>query len=99
MDVCDGVGQHRDHPRGGPGAQGVPSSSSVEAASLDVLHLEVGPPIVVAKAVNLHDIGVAELGDGLGLRLEAGSELGAVCAPGRNIFKAQRRLSLIWRAL
>ena len=98
MGIPDGAGQYRDHARRGPGCPGNSVQPSGEAASFDVFHLEVGQTLVLAEVVNLHDVGVPELGDGLGLRQEAGAS-SAPCLPGKAIFKAQRRLSRIWRAL
>jgi hypothetical protein len=39
---------------------------------------------VVPQGVDLHDVGVLEPGDGLGLRQEAGAELGAVVLAGQD---------------
>ena len=54
---------------------------------------------VVAKAVDLHDVRMFQPGDDLRFRQEAVRESAAVCSPSRSIFKAQTRLSPIWRAL
>ena len=77
MSVLDGAGQNRDHLRRRSECPGRVVEPVGEVASLDILHLEVKPAVVVAKSVDLNDIGVPNLGDGLGLSQEADEVLGA----------------------
>ncbi len=53
-------------------ASGVPSSLLVQAAAVDELQREERPAVVLADLVDLHDVGVLQPGDGLGLGAEAG---------------------------
>ena len=77
MSVLDGAGQNRDHLRRRSGWPGGVVEPVGEVASLGILHLEVRPAVVVAKSVDLNDIGVPNPGDGLGLGQEADEVLGA----------------------
>ena len=43
-----------------------------QAAAVDELQGEEGPAVVLADLVDLHDVGVLQAGDGLGLGAEAG---------------------------
>ena len=70
-----------------------------QAASLEVLQLQEGAAIVVADVVDLHDVGVAEPGDGLGLGQEACGSLRGGVGAGQDRLQGEGRLSRIWRAL
>jgi hypothetical protein len=50
-----------------------------QAAALDQLHDQERPALMLAGQVDLHDVGVLEAGDDLGL----GAEAGAILLPGR----------------
>ena len=50
------------------------SLCSLEGASFEVFHDEVGNLIGLAEAVNLHDIGMTEPGHGAGFKHEPGSQ-------------------------
>ena len=63
-------GQGLDQPRRRRGGQGVPSRREAEAPALDVLQLDVRPPLEVADGVDLHDVRVLEPGDDLRLGQE-----------------------------
>ncbi len=54
-----------------PGIGGKLEQPLVEAGSLDQLHAEEMPSLVLADLVDRHDVRVVELGDGLGLILKS----------------------------
>ena len=70
-----------------------------QRAALAQLHREVRLPVVGAALEDLHDVGVVQPGDRLGLGQEAGACLGAWKPPARTIFSATRRPRLTCRAL
>ena len=90
MSVLDGAGQNRDHLRRRSGCPGRVVEPVGEVASLDILHLEVKPAVVVAKSVDLNDIGVPNPGDGLGLGQEADEVLGAGMCALRDHFQSAK---------
>ena len=94
-----GAGQGLDQPRRLAGRPRGAVEPVGQAPAADVLHLEVGEAVVLADVEDLDDVGVLELGDGLGLGQEAGGGLGRRRgAPARIIFRATGRLSRTWRA-
>src|SRR5436189_24102 len=56
----------------------------LEGFALDQLEDEVRLPVVLAALVDLDDVGVAELGDGLGLQAEADAVLDAAGVGGAD---------------
>ena len=70
----DGAGQRLDQ-RGAPGAAAAASPRSFWARlpPLDEFQREERPAVVLADLVDLHDVGVLQAGDGLGLGPEAGA--------------------------
>ena len=79
-----GAGQVLQEPRGGPGGPGGPVEPGAEAPPLDVLELDVGPPVPVADGVDLNDVRVPEPGDRLGLGGEPGERVGAGVVAGQD---------------
>ena len=78
--------------------QGVPSSRRSRLPPGDVLQLEEGQAVGLADVVDLDDVGVLELGDGLGLGQEADRGDGVGVGAGQDHLQAQGRFRRTWRA-
>ena len=53
----------------------------VEAASLHELQRKIGPTFVLARLVNLNDVGMEQLGNGFGLARNRARPICPTCAP------------------
>ena len=78
--------------------QGVPSSRRSRLPPGDVLQLEERQAVGLADVVDLDDVGVLELGDGLGLGEEADRGDGVGVGAGQDHFRAQGRFRRTCRA-
>ena len=77
VDIVHGARQLLSQHRRVPGRQGLVRQLLGEAATRTEFHGEEGQALVFADLVDLHDVGVLQLGNGLALGLEAGQLLGA----------------------
>ncbi len=77
MGVLDGEGEGADQCGGLRGGLRPAGEVLVQAATLDELHGEVGPAVVLADLVDRDDVGVAHARRRLGLDAEAGPFLRA----------------------
>ena len=66
------------------GGQGVPSSRRSRLPPSTILQREERQAVGLADVVDLHDVGVLQAGDGLGLGQEAGDGLGAGMSTGQD---------------
>ena len=71
----------------------------VETAPLDELQREIRPAFVLAGLVNLHDVGMRELGDGLGLGAEPRQAHRSDVRPGQDHLQGDQALQPPVRAL
>ena len=73
--------------RAGPGGAVEPA---VEAAAVEVLQLEEGQAVGLADVVDLHDVGVLQPRDGLGLGQESDDRLGVGMGTGQDHLEGAR---------
>ena len=84
MRLGDAARQRFDQLGRPPRRPGRAVESTVQAAAVDVLQLEEGQAVGLADVVDLHDVGVLQAGDGLGLGQEADGGLGAGMGAGQD---------------
>ena len=73
------------------GGSGVPPSFFVQAAAGAELQREERQAVVLADLVDLHDVGMLQAGDGLGLGAEAGQFRAAGVAAGQDHLQGDQR--------
>src|SRR5262249_31834932 len=66
------------------GGQGPAAELVGQSAALDEFQATVGAAVLPAHLINLHDVGVVQLGDRFGLDLEAGDLFGAGGGAGQD---------------
>jgi hypothetical protein len=94
MGDVDGPGQRLDQLGGLVGQPGRAVEPAGEAAALDKLQGEEGQAVVLANLVDLHDVGVLQAGDRLGLGLEAAQLLAAGVAAAQDHLEGDEALEL-----
>src|SRR5688572_19012504 len=78
-------GGHRDHKlRRLSGAERSAVELLCQAAAADVFKRQEGAAVLLADFVDLHDVGMSELSDGLGFGAEAGEVFRAGARAGEN---------------
>jgi hypothetical protein len=82
--VVHGAGQDLDQLRRGDGRLGDALEFLGQAAAVDVLQGEERRPVPLADLVDLHDVGVPQGGDRLGLRVETSQVLRAGVGAGQD---------------
>ena len=65
-----------------------------ERAARQVIHHDIRHAILIAVVVDMHDVGVGELGEGFGLTLEALEHVGALSDVGADDFERDMALQL-----
>ena len=77
----------------------LPGDAFRQGAARDEFQRQEGQTVEFADLVNLHDAGMPQAGDGVGLRQEARRRSGPACPPARIIFRAASRPGCVCRAL
>ena len=95
----DGQGERLDDSGGVAGRLRTAAEMAGEAAAVDVLHREVRPAAVLADIVDLDDVRMLHLGDGLASAAESFQLDRAGSSPARIIFKRDQAIELRCRAL